>query len=395
MPVANLHTNPPPHPLSGFEITRLDTAKENQTPIVFASLNEHILRHYGPGVARGRAIAIVDTAFWDKWARPLTTEFEAVYEQVHVCPIDGGETCKNLGQLDAVLSLFCALELDRRQDSLFAIGGGTVLDLVGFAASIYRRGVAVTKIPTTLMAQVDAAIGLKNAIIFEGAKNLVGSFYPPRSALIDVGFLKTLPDRHFSNGIAEILKIALVLDRDLFTRIETTVELSKHSNSDASEGIFVRAIELMVAELNKNPYENTLQRAVDFGHWLSPYIELKDGALLHGEAVAIDLANSLAISHRRGLITTAELDAGLRQLLRFGLPVCHDLITRETVHKALQGTVQSRGGKQNIPLCTGIGTHAFFDDVTVDEVVAANLELTRRAAAAAPARSGDQQGEGG
>ncbi len=380
----------------------LETARQQSSPIVMAPISAPLLRRYGPGAASGqagslagdpaaewadgqteahcdqRAVVLADETFWTLWGAQLAHCFEEAYGRVEIRPIAGTETCKTFDRLGAVLQVFCDLELDRRRDALFAIGGGAVLDLVGFAASIYRRGVAVTKIPTTLMAQVDAAVGLKNAINFNGTKNIVGSFCPPRSVLVDTRFLTSLPPRQFANGMAEILKIALVLDAGLFAAVAAAGPA--HAEGAAQQDLYRRAIELMVRELNANPYEQILTRAVDFGHWLSPYVELQDPDLLHGEAVAIDIANSLMLSHRRGWLTAPAMAAALHAFRRFGLPLTHPLVSARTVQGALDGTVKSRGGRQNIPLCTGIGSHAFACDLTVAEVLAADAALRHWAA---------------
>lgn len=326
----------------------------------------------------GRAIVFADRDVWHRFGSRLSVLFGSTYARVEVVPIIGGEACKYWQILHDVLERMAALQVSRRGDALYAIGGGSVLDLVGFSASIYRRGVPLTKIPTTVLAQVDAAIGLKNAINLDGSKNLIGSFAPPHSVLVDFAFLETLPARHWSNGMAEIIKVGLVCDaalvRDL-ARAGTQTALTADSPLRA---VLRRAITSMLAQLNADPYEQCLRRAVDFGHWLSPQLEMFDRDLLHGEAVAIDMAIALTVALGRRLLGAADWSFALDLLSSWGLPTTHRSINEVLVADSLERTVRHRGGSQNIPLCVGLGRHVFVNDLCVSEVLDAHQLLLGR-----------------
>jgi 2-epi-5-epi-valiolone synthase len=261
---------------------------------------------------------------------------------------------------------------------LYAVGGGSVLDLVGLAASIYRRGVPLAKIPTTVMAQVDAAVGLKNAINFEGAKNLVGSFAPPHSVFVDYELLASLPKRHVANGVSEIVKLGLMLDDGLIGNLMALPASRWPDSRREFDGILRNAIAGIVDELSINPYEASLSRPLDFGHWLSPQLEMDDPNLLHGEAVSIDMAITLVMSAHRKLMRDSNVAALLDILDDWGLPTWHPGVTPDLVEDSLAKTCSHRGGQQNIPLCTGIGMHLIVHDISCQEVMAAVQRLGSR-----------------
>ena len=179
---------------------------------------------------------------------------------------------------DALLDAMCVYKL-RRREPFLAIGGGVVLDIAGMAACMYRRGVPFVRVPTTLLAIVDASVGVKNGVDYcccvtdETYKNRVGSFYAPSSCLLDTSFITTQDARNVSNGFGEIMKLALVRSADLFEILEThgkgLVDCRFGSNGSVPDGVAQRVIELsiqiMLEELGPNLWEKTLERCVDYG----------------------------------------------------------------------------------------------------------------------------------
>jgi 3-dehydroquinate synthetase len=360
-------------------ITTLRCGQESATPIVEVQISGPVLSKYGPGGESERAIIFADAAVWAQHEPMLSKSFRSAYKQVELCLLTGGEDVKEWSVLCSVLERLSALGVRRRGEALFVLGGGTVLDVVGLAASIYRRGVALTKIPTSLMAQVDAAIGLKNAINFDKSKNLVGTFSPPHSVLIDLCFLKTLPARHWSNGISEVIKLGLVCDVSLIQDLISLSAAGTDIHDLRLQEIVRRAIIGTVKELNTNPYEYLLERALDFGHWLSPLIEMESPSILHGEAVSIDMAISLTISLGRKLLSEVEWESAIDLLESWNLPTTYRPLTGTLIQDALAKSRQHRGGSQNIPLCIAFGAHSFFNDITVQEVLTAHELILRRA----------------
>ncbi|MBR6356861.1 MAG: 3-dehydroquinate synthase, partial [Lachnospiraceae bacterium] len=192
-----------------------------------------------------------------------------------------------------------------------AVGGGVVGDLSGFAAACYMRGIDFYNIPTTLLSQVDSSIGGKTAIDLDGVKNIVGAFYQPKKVLIDPDTLKTLDKRQFSAGMAEVIKMALTSNANLFALIRD----SKDPEEDLEE-IIVSALQIKKDVVEQDPKENGLRKILNFGHTIGHAIEsLEDGRLLHGECVALGMLPMCEESVRKELLPL---------LKKFDLPTTYD-----------------------------------------------------------------------
>ncbi len=238
---------------------------------------------------------------------------------VHCVP--AGEASKSLPVLQALLRHMADFGLTRG-DCVAAVGGGMVGDLAGFAASVYMRGVDFYNVPTTLLAQVDSSIGGKTAVDFGGVKNLVGTFYRPRAVLIDPAVLETLPRRQTAAGLAEVVKMAITLDRRLFERLETG------DLFPVPDDVLRQAIAIKAGVVAADEGEHGLRRVLNFGHTVGHAIEITHPELLHGECVALGMlpmcgepaADRLrAVLIKLGLPVTCRLDR--EQLLRL---MAHD-----------------------------------------------------------------------
>jgi 3-dehydroquinate synthase len=294
----------------------------------------------------------------------------------YLCTLPAEERNKTMDSVSHVVHELDAFGISRRHDPIIAIGGGVLLDIVGFAASLYRRSTPYVRIPTTLIGIVDAGVGVKTGVNFGSHKNRLGSYFAPALALLDKSFLATLDERHISNGLAEILKIALVKDERLFGLLErhggalVAARMQPGSaEGDVGQEVLERAVHGMLEELQPNLWESDLQRLVDYGHTFSPTIEMRAlPDLLHGEAVGIDMALTTAIAHRRGLVDETEqrrIGAVMRGLK---LPQHHPVCEVGSLADALEDTVRHRDGLQRLPLPVGIGSARFVNDVTVDEI---------------------------
>jgi 3-dehydroquinate synthase len=287
--------------------------------------------------------------------------------------VQGDEESKSLEQAVLVTEAMSRMGILRRAEKVVAVGGGVVLDIVGFAASMYRRGVPYVRVPTTLVGQIDAGIGVKTGINHGHHKNRLGAYFAPELALIDPEFLRTIDPRHVANGIAEVIKMALVKDAVLFDLLESTVDSITPDTlagcGSAISEVLSRAISGMLDELEPNLWEQVLERSVDYGHTFSPSLELRaDPPLLHGEAVAVDMAICLALAHLRGHLSQHDVDRALRLLQGFRLPVSHPVFTRELLTEALADAVRHRDGLQRVPLTRGIGSVVFANDLTPEEL---------------------------
>lgn len=303
----------------------------------------------------------VDALYGDAIRAYLATLRVPVALQV----LDLSEAAKSMTTVLDVCQAAQAHGLGRR-DPLVAVGGGVCSDVVSLAATLIRRGIPYLCVPTTLVAQVDAGIALKCGVNFGGTKNYLGAFTPPSGVLVDPAFLRTVPVEHLRCGLAEIVKVALMLDADLFDRVAADgpelIRTGFTTPSASAKHFLARAVELMLDELSDNSYEDrTLERLVDFGHTFSGRLEeLSDYRLLHGEAVAIDIALSTALAAELEMLSERDVDTVLDALLRLGLPIDTPLATMDSLLDAIAGCVQHRDGHVNLVVPTAIGSGAFI-----------------------------------
>ena len=239
-------------------------------------------------------------------------------------PVPPGEESKSFAELERVLDALLALRLDRG-DLIAAFGGGVVGDLAGFAAAVHKRGSPFVQIPTTLLAQVDSAVGGKTAIDTARGKNLIGAFHQPRLVLADTDVLSTLSDRELRAGLAEVIKAALIADPDFFQALETALPAILQRESEALAQAVVRAVEIKAAIVAADEHETNGRRALlNLGHTFAHALEVEVGyetaALLHGEAVAVGCALAFRFAVARALCPEPDADRAQALLARAGLP---------------------------------------------------------------------------
>lgn len=294
--------------------------------------------------------------------------------QFAICAVEMGERRKNLRTLTRICTAAARAQLGRR-DIIIAVGGGVCSDLASLAASMHRRGIDHVRIPTTLIGQVDAGIGIKSGINFRDHKNLLGCFHPPRGVIINTTFLRTLEARHIRQGLAEILKMALIVDRRLFDALDrhgtSLIESRFQAPQALGRWIVKRSIGLMLAQLQQNPYESgPLQRLVDMGHTFSPALEVASGfRLSHGEAVAVDMALTCMIADTLGLLQPSEAELFVTLLWQLGIPAFLPLLTVELCQAAALSAIAHRGGKLHLVVPTSIGSAQFVEREAVQEPV--------------------------
>lgn len=284
------------------------------------------------------------------------------------------ERQKGMDEVLAVCRHAAEAQLARRSQ-IVCIGGGVALDICGLAATLFRRGIPCVRVPTTLIGMIDAAIGVKNGINFGGAKSLLGSFSAPEVCLVDSSFLATLPCRHLQCGLAESIKIATMCSRELFDHLDQWghrfLNNFPETPSCVTKALIQESIYWTLKELELNLFERneifpaSYARKLDFGHTFSPYIEAASHHdILHGEAVAIDMAISSELSLRLGLLDEASHRQILGLLRRLSLPVYWPGIDVFAMHASLHGVVRHRNGNFNLVVPTGIGSAAFIKDLS-------------------------------
>jgi 3-dehydroquinate synthetase len=314
-----------------------------------------------------RRFVVVDEVVDGLYGERIHEYFDAHHVETEIMPLDVSESAKTMQSVFAVVDGIDRFGISRRHEPIIAIGGGVLLDIVGVAASLYRRSTPYIRVPTTLMGIVDAGIGAKTGVNYSAHKNRLGTYFPPKVVFLDRTFLATLEPRELCNGLAEILKIALVKDARLFDLLEEHGDRlieERLQVSQAAEEVLRRSIHGMLEELQPNLWEAELERLVDFGHTFSPTLEMRAlPSLLHGEAVTIDMALSTALSLVRGLVSDDEANRILATMRTLRLPTDHELCSPELMWEALEDTVEHRDGLQRIPLPVGIGAVTFVNDV--------------------------------
>jgi 3-dehydroquinate synthetase len=288
--------------------------------------------------------------------------------------VDPAESAKTWEQVERICGDAVRAGLPR-DGVIVGVGGGVTLDLAGFAASIFRRGINYIRVPTSLIGLIDVGVGIKQGINFLDKKSILGAFYPAMVNINDSTFLSTLPSRHLSSGIAEIIKIAIVRDQYLFALLETHVDelLKDHfQNSSAALEIILRAEYLMMDELHDNLFETRLRRLADFGHSFSPLIETASRhAVNHGEAVAMDMLLSTAIAVVKGMCRRRNFDRVRNLVLAAGLPLSHEVCTLDRLLKSLTDVRAHRAGDLNLIVPVEIGKADFVQEVSPDELATA------------------------
>lgn len=241
------------------------------------------------------------------------------WQEIPVILIDDGEQHKTLLTMHDIYRQLIDLGIGR-SGMLAGVGGGIVCDITGFAAATYLRGIACALIPTTLLAQADAAIGGKNGINFQGFKNMVGTFYQPQFILSDPATLQTLPRGEIANGLAEIVKHALITDAAYFDFIENNFRNILNLEEDAIRHITLRSYQIKSEVVLRDEKEQNLRRILNFGHTYGHAIEKVTG-ISHGHAVSIGMAAALRLSMKHTSLSLNHYERIIRLLRNLDLPI--------------------------------------------------------------------------
>ena len=338
------------------------------------------------GLFPGRRFGIVtDDRVAQAQLPRLRASLEAAGVEHAVVTVPAGEASKRFGQLEAVVEGLLAARLERR-DLVLALGGGVIGDLAGFAAAITRRGMDFVQVPTSLLAQVDSSVGGKTGINSPQGKNLVGAFHQPRLVLADLSALRTLPERQFAAGYAEVVKYGLIDDQDFFFWLEANqaeIAAGGPARAEAVARSCAAKTRFVLADEKETGVRALLNLGHTFGHALEAVTGYSD-RLLHGEGVAIGMVLAHAFSARLGLAPSQDTGRVAAHLRRAGLPTTLGEIPGELAPTAAlmaaiaQDKKVSRGALTFI-LTRGIG-RAFIESDVDPAAVAAFLEEMRAAA---------------
>jgi 3-dehydroquinate synthase len=273
------------------------------------------------GIEPGRVAIVTDSTVGPLYGERAAVSLRKAGFNPATITIAAGEASKSLDVLGTLYDRMTEAELDRAS-VVFALGGGVVGDLAGFAAASYLRGLNIVQVPTTMVAQVDSALGGKTGINHRLAKNLIGAFHQPRLVVADVATLATLPEREFREGLAEVIKYGAIMDAPMIGDLERDLDAILARNGAALEAVVARSLEHKAAVVSADEREDGLRKILNFGHTVGHAIEASSGygSYLHGEAVAIGIVAALQLSVNHAGLSADEAWRIKRLLERAGLP---------------------------------------------------------------------------
>lgn len=288
-----------------------------------------------------RLFIITDSNLQRLYAPSLLSGLTDAGYEPHIYAVPAGEASKSQEQLNAIYDWLLEQRAERRE-AIVALGGGVVGDLAGFAAATYLRGVPLVQLPTSLLAQVDSAIGGKTGINHPRGKNLIGAFYHPRLVLADPATLLTLPERERTEGWAEVVKYGIILDAELFARLEAHAALLRDFQPPPAAllcQLIARSIALKVAVIEEDEREQGLRAILNYGHTVGHALEnvAGYGAWLHGEAVSLGMVAAATLAQQAGMFALDEVERQNRLLAALGLPVsCRGAAPVEAILAAMR-----------------------------------------------------------
>lgn len=299
-----------------------------------------------PGLLpKGRVVVVADSTI-DRLYHALLAKYDAVL-------IGLGESIKTLQTVETIYRRFIELGVDR-STFVLAIGGGIVTDIAGFAASTYMRGVKFGFVSTTLLGQVDASVGGKNGVNVDGYKNMVGTFTQPQFVICDPALLRSLPEREFRAGLAEVVKAAIIADGSLFERLEQLSFDELRSNTDLLSDIISAAIRIKADIVERDEMESGERRKLNLGHTLGHAIEKCSNRMNHGEAVAVGTALMAGAAVRLGLLGEPERQRIETLLTRLGFTLTPPVEMKRLL-KEVGKDKKSESGRLHVVLPAGIG----------------------------------------
>lgn len=325
------------------------------------------------------AVIITDSHVRPLFADALAASLESANLRVNLLTVPAGEASKCVSQAERLWNELSAAKTDR-QTLVIALGGGVVGDLAGFVAASYARGLSFIQIPTTLLAQVDSSVGGKVGINLPSAKNIVGAFWQPAGVLIDLDVLKTLPEREYLSGLAEVVKYGVILDAEFFAYLEANVAGLLAREASVLEHIVARSCQLKASVVEKDEREETGLRAVlNYGHTFCHAIETVThyGRYLHGEAVACGMIYASRLAELLGRIPSDVTQRQLNLLRNLRLPISARELEVESLLAAMRHDKKSEHGQLRFVLPVQLGKVELVSAVR-SELVRAALDSTNR-----------------
>ena len=330
---------------------------------------------YAAAPKSSAALIVTNTTVAPLYAQRLQAALAGKHAQVHTVVLPDGEVYKDAATLNLIYDALLGHGADRKT-VLYALGGGVVGDMTGFAAACYMRGVPFVQVPTTLLAQVDSSVGGKTAINHPLGKNMIGAFYQPQVVVCDLTVLDTLAERELSAGIAEIIKYGPIYDTGFIGWLEANLDALRARDREALAYAIRRSCEIKAAVVGKDERESGLRAILNFGHTFGHAIEagLGYGEWLHGEAVGCGMVMGADLSRRLGLIGAEDAARITRLVERAGLPVRGPALGADRYLELMRLDKKSEAGEIRFVVIEGLGRAGMrpAPDAVVREVLAAH-----------------------
>jgi 3-dehydroquinate synthase len=348
------------------------------------SIGSNLLAHLDDVVkppSHARRAAVVSSGVpYQRFAPQVATAMERLGLDVHLVELPDGEPSKTMATLEQCCRAFARIPLGR-DDLVVAVGGGVIGDLVGFAAAIWNRGVALVQVPTTLLGQVDAAIGGKTAVDLPEGKNLVGAFHQPAAVVADLDTLTTLPERQRRAGLGEVLKYGFIADPEVLHLLEARPDDAVACAPGLVGDLVGRSVAVKARVVAADERESGERALLNYGHTVGHAIEALGGyeAYLHGEAVALGMVFAARLGERLGISAPGLADRTVAALAGLGLPTGGVQLDPGRVWELLRRDKKARGGVRFV-VCSRPGAAQVIDQPPVelvDEVLASLATQSR------------------
>lgn len=324
-------------------------------PIYIASDFSGLEKACNEAGRRSKMLVVADSNIEQYYGKVCVEELKKTGAEISVHVIPAGEHNKTLDTVSGIYKKLIEIRADRNS-VLVALGGGVTGDIAGFAAATFMRGISFIQIPTSLIAQADSSIGGKTGVDFDGSKNMIGAFYQPCFVFINTHTLKTLPEREFKSGLAEVIKHGLIMDADFYNYIDRNIDRILNMEQDALEFMTEMNCRIKATVVEQDERENGLRAILNFGHTIGHALESVSGfSMLHGECVSIGMAGAYRIAVKLGM-TDKDAVAGVEETLRkAGLPVKAFGMDSQRIIDQMFFDKKVKDGKLNFVLPKGIG----------------------------------------
>lgn len=355
---------------------KLNVNLDNRSyPIYISKGFDNLSELITAGKFSGKAILVTDTNVDPLYTSPVMQAFHKSGLELKKFVFDAGESSK---KLETVYEIYCMCmehHLDR-SSPIIALGGGVTGDMAGFVAATYLRGVPFIQIPTTTLAQADSSVGGKVGVDFKSVKNLIGAFYQPTFVYMNVEVLKTLPDREYVSGLAEVIKHGIIRDRDFYGFLYEQMDKILARDSDIMIYLAKQNCTIKGEIVEKDEKEEELRAILNFGHTIGHAIEtVRNFELLHGECVSVGMVGAAYISNRLGFLSDDDYQS-IRDILgKTGLPLRIDRTDRKMVYETMFLDKKIKGGRLKFILPRKIGEVIQYTEVPEELIMEALGEI--------------------